>query len=79
MHHPKGPWKTERECQRQDLFLVREGLQCANCGAVIGSNLPAHEPDMTRKETDAAVDANWADLLGEAKKLDGSHVPPLAK
>lgn len=30
-----GDWQTGRSCERQDLILVSEGLQCTNCGKVM--------------------------------------------
>ena len=29
-----GTWPTAKHCHTMDIFNVREGLQCGNCGAV---------------------------------------------
>jgi hypothetical protein len=36
--HEGAKWSSFRSCHCQDLILVSEGVQCANCGALVTDN-----------------------------------------
>jgi len=36
--HNNNKWETHKSCHQQDLIIVNEGVQCANCGALVIDN-----------------------------------------